>query len=137
MAKTNVITASSRIAQRFDTDYDRTKPPHESDERNEYRTSLRRALRYRYVKMKVGYRAEVVGPFHSAMYGTCSFGTKRKSAKAALQRRLVCEFGFIGTLRIVGRDESDTVGIVNKALINENASGGPIGWTDLVGKAGK
>lgn len=132
----NVIPASSRIAQRFDTDYNRTNPPYESDERNECKAGRDRTLRYRYVKMKVGYRAEVVGPFHSAMYGTCSFGMKKKTAKAALQRRLVCEFGFIGTMQI-GRDESDTVGIVDERLIHENAKCGPMDWVELVGSAGK
>jgi len=52
-----------------------------SDEAIQYKLSRKRTVRYWYVKCAHGYRAEVVGPFHSRTYGACGFGTTKKRAK--------------------------------------------------------
>lgn len=110
-----------------------------SDEKEHFKLSKGRTVRYRYVKMKgqCGYRAEVVGPFHSALYGACSFGTKRTSAKAALIRRLATDYNYIGKLLFSDVDESDTVGIVNPRLLDPSMSNAPITNNQLVGSAGR
>jgi len=149
----NVIGTSARIQLRNEiqsdkpTDYDRTSPPAESDERNEYRTANRRAVRYMYEKCQHGYRAVVVGPFHSKLYGTCGFGTKKTRAKAALQRNLANNFGFIGTMLMTDKDEADNVGLSASEVWHrannaerealKSADGRPISALQATGTAGQ
>lgn len=86
----------------------------------------KRTLRYRYVKCRHGYRAEVIGPFHSAIYGTCSFGTTRARSKASLETTLANNHSYFGHLLISDVDESDTVGIVDRRLLDYNPILGPV-----------
>jgi len=110
-----------------------------SDDKLQYKISKKRTVRYRYEKCKLvkGYRAVVVGPFHSALYGACSFGTKRTSAKKALENRLANEYNYIGTMLFSDVDEADTVGIINYRLLAENATARPISHQELCGSAGQ
>lgn len=108
-----------------------------SDEKRQYNLAKRRTVRYWYVKRPHGYRVEVIGPFHSALYGACGFGTKRSSAKAALQRNLANNYRYIGTMLVSNKDESDTVGIVNERLLDDNATTRPITFQDAVAIAGQ
>jgi hypothetical protein len=76
-----------------------------------YKASKKRTVRYRYVKVKHGFRAEVIGPFHSALYGACSYGTSRKSAKAALERRLANDYRYFGCFLLSDTDSADITGL--------------------------
>ncbi len=97
---------------------------------------MKRTVRYRYEKMRLGWLCVVVGPFHSAMYGACSYGTKRTSAKKALVRRLGNRFGYIGRLMFSDVDAADKAGIVDiRTTVGVAAS--PITRRDLVGNAGQ
>lgn len=112
----NVIGTSERISKRrvFETDYDPNKPPFQSKEREDYQsaTSSRRAVRYMIVRMgKHYYRAHIVGPFHSSLYGVCGFGTSRGMAKAELKRNLANNHGFIGSVLLTSKDEADNIGV--------------------------
>lgn len=107
-----------------------------SDEMIQYRTSKRRTVRYQYTRMKCGWIAWVCGPFHSQMYGVCSYGTKRASAKAALQHRLACDYRHNGKMMFSDVDEADNVGEVNPRLSDKNAMARPITFADAVGSAG-
>ncbi len=102
-----------------------------------YKLSQKRTVRYWLIRCAQGYRAEVVGPFHSVLYAVCSFGTTRQSAKAALERRLANEYGYIGTMLYSDVDTSDTVGYVNPRLLDDNATARPITRNELVGCAGR
>jgi hypothetical protein len=86
-----------------------------SDDAIWFPRSRRRTLRYRYVKSKVGdsfrYRAEVIGPFHSRLYGVCSYGTTKTRAKAELQLRLANDYRYLGHLMFSDVDESDIAGL--------------------------
>lgn len=108
-----------------------------SDETIHYKLSKKRTVRYRYEKCLHGYRAVVVGPFHSALYGACSFGTKKTSSKNALELRLANSYNYIGKMMFSDHDESDTVGIVNPRLLDDNAMARPISNNELVGSAGR
>lgn len=108
-----------------------------SDGAIRYKLVQKRTVRYRYVKCQHGYRAEVVGPFHSALYGTGSFGTKRSSAKAALQRNLANNHGYIGHIMFSDIDDADNVGKVNRRLLDENATARPVTLHDTCALTGR
>lgn len=107
-----------------------------SDEKIFFKIAKKREVRYWYVKCQHGYRAEVVGPFHSALYGTCGFGTKKSTAKVALQRNLANNRGYIGRMIISDVDEADNVGIVDERLLDANATARPITRHDACASAG-
>ena len=65
-----------------------------------YHKCRRRTIRYRSTKCASGHMAEVIGP--SDMVGLCSFGTKPRSAKSALQRRLANDHGYFGKMILSG-----------------------------------
>lgn len=108
-----------------------------SDEKIQYKLSKKRTVRYWVRKLKSGFLAEVIGPFHSKLYGTCAYGTKRKTAKDALIGRLANDHNYIGTMLLSDTDESDTVGDFDRRLLDENAMARPITNNELVGSAGK
>jgi len=108
-----------------------------SDERIHYKLSQKRTVRYWYVRVCDGYLAIVVSPFHSAIYGACSFGTKKTSAKKALRMRLMNDYNYIGTMLFSDVDEADTIGYVNPRLLDTNATARPITTNELVGSAGR
>lgn len=145
----NVIGHIERITQRttietdnaqrhkFDTDYDPIKPPTMSSEKNEFSAATKRAVRFWYVKMGFGYRAEIVGPFHSQLYGACAFGRSKVSCKARLKQQLARNFGFIGSMLMSDRDEADTVGLPDLSHADPNVSASPITLQELCGTAGQ
>ncbi len=90
-----------------------------------------RTVRYRYEKCANGYRAVVVGPFHSRMYGVCGFGAKRWSAIKSLWLRLGNDYGYLGNLIRSDVDEADTVGIVDQRLFDQYAMAKPITIADV------
>ncbi len=94
--------------------------------------SHRRTLRYQYLKVQHGWIAWICGPFHSRTYGVCSFGTKRRSAKAALQTRLANDYRYLGHLMFSDVDGSDTVGKTDAQLLDETTVNHPI-MGELVG----
>ena len=104
-----------------------------SDEKIQYKLAQKRTVRYWYVKCQHGYRAEVVGPFHSALYGACGFGTKKTRAKAALERNLANNYGYIGRLIFSDVDEADKVG---QHWPSEMTSDLPISAHEACGSAG-
>ncbi len=108
-----------------------------SDVVNHYKMSKRRTVRYWYRKCPNGYWAEIVGPFHSALYGTCSFGTRKRSAKNSLLRNLANNHGYIGTMMFSDIDESDTVGIVDPRLLDRTTMARPITMRELCESAGQ
>lgn len=65
------------------------------------------------------YLASVNGPFHSRTYGVTGFGVDKKSAKAALQRRLANDYRYFGSLMLSTHDTSDSVGVVNPRLLDD------------------
>ena len=139
----HVIRTTDRLLQRrkFETDYDPINPPSLSTEQGDYRSSTKRTVRYQYVTMSRTcirqWRAEIIGPFHSALYGLCGFGTTKARAKAALKRNLANNHGFIGTMLVSDKDEADTVGLLDRDLIDAHTSACPISFQDLVGAAGQ
>ena len=143
-----VIGTKARIAARsYETDYDRTNPPAASDEKKDYRSARKRAVRYWYVKSGCGYRAEVVGPFHSRLYGTCGFGTNKIRAKARLKSNLANNYGFLGTMLLTDKDEADNVSMSAAEIWHrannaerealENADERPINAMECIGSAGQ
>ncbi len=110
-----------------------------SDDTIHFKASKKRTIRYRYQKVPCGFLAEVIGPFHSEFYGTCSFATKKYRAKAALRRRLGNAFGYIGCMLFSDVDEADNVGNVDLRLLDDEAGERPITKTsgELVGSAGR
>lgn len=117
-----------------------------SDEKTLFQVSQKRTVRYRWEKCHLGYRAVVVGPFHSRMYGVNSFGTNTKSAKKALRRRLGNDYNYVGILLFSGDDESDTIGLTRSELEHrannverarlKNAVARPISNHELCGASG-
>ncbi len=133
----HVIGTAKRLLQRhiFETDYDPNEPPHKSQEKDDYRSSTKRAVRYMMIRMgRSSYRADIVGPFHSALYGVCGFGTTRARAKVALQRNLANNHGFIGSVLLTVNDEADNVGV---RYPNEMTPERPITIMEAVGSAGQ
>lgn len=108
-----------------------------SDEKIQYKLSKKRTVRYRYEKVPCGYRAVVVGPFHSALYGACSFGTTKRAAKKALIGRLMTCYNYVGTMLFSDQDEWDTVCGVDYRLLDDNAMARPITVHELVASAGR
>ena len=98
---------------------------------------MKRTVRYRYEKMRDGWLCVVIGPFHSVMYGACSYGTKRTSAKKALVRRLGNQFCYIGRLLFSDVDAADRIGIVDDRTIADGTTSRPITKNVLVGSAGQ
>jgi len=89
--------------------------------------SQRRTIRYRYRKIVgQGYIAEVIGPFHSAIYGAIAFGTSRKRARSELIRLVGNRFGYLGHVMLSDIDSADLVGIIDPRLVADNAVAGVI-----------
>ena len=123
-----------------------------SDDVIQFKASHKKTVRYRYklissVKVATDkkqdrtvcfWMAEVIGPFHSALYGACSYGSTRKRSKAALQRRLMCDYRYNGCMLLSATDDADNVGNVDMRLWDQVSSGRPIvkGFAELVGNAG-
>lgn len=111
-----------------------------------YKVGKKRTVRYRYVKTAHGFRAEVIGPFHSVLYGACAYGTKRKSAKAALQRRLANSYGYFGCLMLSDIDSADATGLSPAELYHKSnnetrkilfgTEARPISLQEAIGQAG-
>ncbi len=108
-----------------------------SDDTIQRQRDEKRTLRYRYQKSRRGWLCEVIGPFHSVMYGACSYGTTRTSAKKSLIRRLGNRFGYLGRLMFSDVDEADNVGIVDSRTIADGTTSRPITKNVLVGSAGQ
>jgi hypothetical protein len=108
-----------------------------SDNMIQFKASYKKTVRYRYQKMTHGWLAQVIGPFHSRLYGACSFGTLKRWAKVALKNRLGKEYGYIGTMLFSDVDTSDTVGEVDSRLLDEGQLAHPITLGELIGQAGQ
>ena len=112
-----------------------------SDDSIHRQIEQKRTVRYRYQKIKCGVKThwlcEVIGPFHSALYGACSYGTKRTSAKTALIRRLANDYRYLGNLLFSDVDTADKVGVVDSRLITDWMADRPITNNILVGSAGQ
>lgn len=94
--------------------------------------NARKTARYRYVKMASGWRAEVIGPFHSRLYGACGIATSRERARTRLIRTLANNYDYHGCIMLSDVDESDVVGqssaeIWHKANNEQRAELGNIG----------
>jgi len=123
-----------------------------SDTVLQFKSGKKKTVRYRYVlvsKIKVPsdkggervvrqWKAEVIGPFHSALYGVCSYGSTKKRSKAALHRRLMNDYRYFGVMLLSAVDDADNVGNVDLRLWDQISSGRPITKTagELVGSAG-
>ena len=83
-----------------------------SDETVKYEQDRKRTVRYNYTKVQSGWMAWICGPFHSRTYGACSIGTTKRMAKAALQRRLADDYGYIGNMIFSDVDEADDVRLI-------------------------
>lgn len=89
--------------------------------------SQKRTVRYQYTRTSnKRWMAWVCGPFHSRTYGVQGYGASRKRAKAALQRRLSNDYGYLGHLLFSDVDESDTVGVVDMRLLDKNEKARPV-----------
>lgn len=108
-----------------------------SDDSIKFKASYKKTVRFWYVKMRIGWLAVVIGPFHSRLYGASSYGTSKDLAEAALQRRLGNEYGYIGLMLFSDVDTSDTVGEVNSRLLDDRQLAHPISIGELVGSAGQ
>lgn len=110
-----------------------------SDTVLQFKSSRKKTVRYRYKKVGNGFLAEVIGPFHSTLYGVCSFGTKRKRARKALKRRLGNDYRYFGIMLLSAVDDADNVGMVDLRLWDQISSGRPITKTpgELIGSAGQ
>lgn len=107
-----------------------------SDEAIQYKLAQKRTVRYQYKKVKHGWTAWVCGPFHSRTYGACGFGTSKARAKAALERNLTNNYGYLGHLMYSDVDEADIVGVIDERLLPDNAEARPITAHNAVGSAG-
>jgi hypothetical protein len=101
-----------------------------------YKLSQKRTVRYQYQKLQHGWIAWICGPFHSRTYGACGFGATKARAKSALYRNLNNSYGYLGNMIFSDVDESDTIGIINMRLLDDNAGAGPITRGELCGSAG-
>ena len=106
-----------------------------SDDKIQYKLARKRTVRYNFMRVKYGWICIVLGPFHSATYGVCAFGTKKKTAKATLQRRLANDYRYIGKMLFSVVDEADNVGKVDNRVLSDCAQS-PISICDAVGTAG-
>jgi len=109
-----------------------------SDTVLQFKSARKKTVRYNYVRVENGWLAQVIGPFHSALYGTCSFATRKFRAKAALQRRLMNDYRYFGCMLFSDVDDADNVGNVDLRLWDQISSGRPITKTpgELIGTAG-
>jgi hypothetical protein len=73
--------------------------------------SRARTARYRIKRQPGGYVAEIIGPFHSTLYGAHGPTTSKHRAKAALQTRLANNHGYHGCLILSDIDSADVVGL--------------------------
>ncbi len=105
----------------------------------EHKVSHKRTVRYRIKRVKHGFLAEVIGPFHSALYGVCSFGVKQKQARKALARRLGNDYRYFGNMMLSAVDDVENIGRVDSRVRKDWIPGTPITLTthDLVGCAGQ
>ena len=108
-----------------------------SDDMLGHQRDKKRTVRYRYQKVRGGWLCEVIGPFHSALYGVNSYGTLRTSAKKALIRRLANDYRYLGHLLFSDVDAGDSVGIVDSRTIQNGDAAIPITKNVLVGSAGQ
>ncbi len=97
-----------------------------SDDSIAYNRSKARTVRYQYQKVQLGWIAWVCGPFHSEVYGTQGFGSSKKFAKAALKMRLANDYRYLGGMLFSDVDESDTVGVVDMRLLDDNEKARPV-----------
>ncbi len=109
-----------------------------SDTVLQFKSGRKKTVRYNYVRVNDGWLCQVIGPFHSALYGTCSFATKKVRAKAALQRRLANDYRYFGRMMFSVVDDADNVGLVDLRLWDQISSGRPIIKTpgELIGTSG-
>lgn len=110
-----------------------------SDTVLQFKSARKKTVRYNYVRVQHGWLCQVIGPFHSALYGTCSFATKKVRAKAAMKRRLMNDYRYFGHVLFSDVDDRDNVGKVDKRLWDQISSGRPITKTpgELIGSAGQ
>lgn len=124
-----------------------------SDTVLQFKSARKKTVRYRYVlvsSVKVAtdkgrertvclWKAEVIGPFHSSLYGACSYGSTKKRTKASLKRRLMNDYRYFGVMLLSAIDDADNVGNVDLRLWDQISSGRPITKTpgELVGCAGQ
>ncbi len=110
-----------------------------SDTVIQFKSARKKTVRYNYVRVPNGWLCQVIGPFHSAIYGTCTFATKKYRAKAALQRRLMNDYRYFGCMLFSDVDDADNVGNVDLRLWDQVTSGRPItkNHGELVGCAGQ
>ena len=107
-----------------------------SDDLVNRQQAKKRTIRYRYVQIKTlskvtglyysGWMCEVIGPFHDAVYGTMCYGTTAPRSKAALKAYLSDNFGYHANLMLSDDDTSDTVGKVDRRLLDYSPMSGPI-----------
>lgn len=107
-----------------------------SDDLVNRQQAQKRTIRYRYVQIKTlskttglyypGWLCEVIGPFHDAVYGIMCYGTTAPRSKGALKEYLSDNFGYHANLMLSDDDTSDTVGKVDRRLLNYNPMSGPI-----------
>lgn len=109
-----------------------------SDTMLQFKSGRAKTVRYNYVRVPNGFLCQVIGPFHSALYGACSFATRKFRAKAALQRRLANDYRYFGCMMFSDVDDADNVGNVDLRLWDQISSGRPITKTpgELIGTAG-
>lgn len=110
-----------------------------SDNVLQFKASQKKTVRYRYIRVPNGWLCQAIGPFHSVLYGTCAFATKKYRAKAALKRRLANDYRYIGCMLFSDVDDADNVGKVDLRLWDHISSGRPITKTsgELIGSAGQ
>lgn len=110
-----------------------------SDTVLQFKSARKKTVRYNYVRVRNGFLCQVIGPFHSALYGTCSFATRKSRAKAALQRRLMNDYRYFGCMMFSDVDDADNVGKCDKRLWDDANPGAPITKNsgELVGAAGQ
>lgn len=98
-----------------------------------YKLAHKRTLQYWVRKLKIGgFKAEIIGPFHSRLYGACSYGTSRAVAKERLQDYLANEYGYLGRLSVSKTDDAERV-----RYPTETTSDRPITKAEFTGSAGQ
>ena len=97
-----------------------------SDDAIHRKLSRKQTVRYQYQKVQYGFMAWVCGPFHSRLYGIIGFGVSRVHSKAALQRRLANDYGYLGNMLFSDVDEADTVGDIDPRLSDVGAAASPV-----------
>ena len=86
-----------------------------SDDTLFHKQSAKRTVRYRHTKIRIKghvyYRTDVVGPFHSRLYGVSVIRTKKSRSKAALQDLLARSYGYFGRIMLSDVDDADVIGL--------------------------